>query len=166
MNRIIVVLVMFASAPRPAAFAQPSSGYTPNGVYFEALGQGLLYSVNFDHRFTENIAVRVGFSHFTIGFITDVSISTIPLMVEYLFGTGNHHLEIGAGAVPIYGRISGDLFGSSEGTNGAWVVVATATVGYRYQPAGEGFLFRIGLTPFFMNAGAQIFGGASIGYAF
>lgn len=166
MKRLVLALVMFAAAPGPAALAQPSAGYTSNGVYFEILGQGLLYSINFDHRFTENIAVRAGFSHFTIGFISDVTISTIPLMAEYLIGTGDHHLEIGLGAVPIYGRISGDLFGSSEGTTGAWVIVATATVGYRYQPVREGFLFRIGVTPFFMNAGAQIFGGASIGYAF
>jgi hypothetical protein len=166
MKRIILILVVIFAAARPAAFAQPSSGYTPNGVYFEFLGQGLLYSVNFDHRFAENIAVRAGFSHFTIGFISDVTITTIPLMVEYLSGTGNHHLEIGVGAVPIYGRISGDFFGSGGGTAGAWVVVATATVGYRYQPVREGLLFRIGLTPFFMNVGALMFGGASIGYAF
>ena len=166
MKKALVILVILASAPHPGAVAQQSSSYSQNAVYFEGLGQGLLYSVNFDHRFAENFAVRAGFSHFTIGFISDVSITTIPLMVEYLSGSGNHHLEIGLGAVPVYGRISGDLFGSSEGTTGAWVIVATATVGYRYQPVGEGFLFRIGLTPFFMNAGAQIFGGASIGYAF
>jgi hypothetical protein len=166
MKKRLLIFVLFVAAAHPAAVAQSSSGYTQNAVYVEVLGQGFLYSVNFDHRFAENIAVRAGFSHFSVGFISDVSITTIPLMVEYLSGSGNDHLEIGLGAVPVYGRIAGDLFGSSEGTTGAWVIVATATVGYRYQPVGEGLLFRIGITPFFMNAGAQLFGGASIGYAF
>jgi hypothetical protein len=166
MKKTMIMLVMFVVVPRLTAVAQPSSGYTPNAVYCEVLGQGFLYSLNYDHRFSENIAVRVGFSRFTIGFISDVAITTIPLMVEYLSGNGDHHLEIGVGIVPVYGSISGDFFGAREGSAGAWVTVATATFGYRYQPVREGFLFRIGLTPFLFGSTGQIFGGVSIGYAF
>jgi hypothetical protein len=166
MKRALVILVILASAPHPGALAQGSSSYSQNAVYFEGLGQGLLYSVNVDHRFTENIAFRVGFSSFSVGFITDVTITTIPLMAEFLTGHGSHHLELGVGIVPVHGSISSDFFGTAEGSVGAWVVVWTATFGYRYQPAPEGFLFRIGLTPLFVPHGAQIWGGVSIGYAF
>jgi hypothetical protein len=166
MNRALVILAILASAPHPGALAQHSSSYSQNAVYFEGLGQGLLYSVNFDHRVTENVAFRVGFSSFSVGFITDVSITTIPIMAELLTGHGSHHLEIGLGIVPVHGSISSDFFGTPEGSLGEWAVAWTATFGYRYQPAPEGFLFRIGLTPLFVPHGAQIWGGASIGYAF
>ena len=166
MKRMPFVLLLLVAAFQGGVLAQPSSGYTQNAVYVEGLGQGLLYSVNFDHRFTENIAVRVGFSHFTIGFITDVSITTIPVMAGFLTGHGSHHMEIELGIVPVHGSISSDFFGTPEGSAGEWVVLWTATIGYRYQPASEGFLFRIGLTPLFVPHGAQIWGGASIGYAF
>ena len=166
MNKALVILVILASAPHPGADAQGSSSYTQNAVYFEALGQGLLYSVNFDHRFTENIAFRVGFSSFSVALFTDVSITTIPLMAEFLTGHGSHHLEIGLGIVPVHGSISSDFFGTPEGSVGAWIVIWTASFGYRFQPTREGLLFRIGLTPLFVPHGAQIWGGASIGYAF
>jgi hypothetical protein len=165
-KKALVTLVLLVAVLQSGAVAQPPSSYSQNAVYFEGLGQGLLYSVNFDHRFTENIAFRVGFSSFSIGFISDVSITTIPIMAEFLTGHGSHHMEIGLGIVPVHGSISSDFFGTSEGSVGAWVVVWTATFGYRYQPAPEGFLFRIGLTPLFVPHGAQIWGGASIGYAF
>jgi len=163
MKKTLFMLVLLVA---PAAVAQPASHYTQNAFYFEVLGQGLLYSVNFDHRFTENIAARVGFSSFIIEFISDVSIITIPLMVEYLSGHGDSHLEVGLGIVPIHGSLSTSFFGTTEGSVGAWAVIGTATLGYRYQPRTEGLLFRIGVTPLFDSRAAQIWGGLSLGYAF
>jgi hypothetical protein len=163
MKTILTLLILVVA---PEALAQPVSPYTRNAVYFEGLGQGLLYSVNFDHRFAESIAVRVGVSRFTIEFISDVSITTIPLMVEYLPGHGSSHLEIGLGLIPVYGSISSKFFRTPEGSAGAWVILATATLGYRYQPVNEGILFRIGLTPLMGGNQAQVWGGASIGWAF
>jgi hypothetical protein len=165
MKRSLVTLLLLIVV-RSAGGAQPSGPYTQNAVYFEFLGQGLLYSVNFDHRFTEHIALRAGISHFTVEFISDVSVTTIPIVAEYLSGTGNHHLEIGLGIIPIYGSVSTSFFGEREGSVGTWGVIATATLGYRYQPVSEGFLFRIGLTPLMAGHEGVIWGGASIGYAF
>ena len=163
MKTILTLLVL---AVAPAIFAQTASPYTQNAVYFEALGQGLLYSVNFDHRFGENIAIRAGVSSFTVQLFSDISITTIPLMVEYLTGHGSSHLEIGLGIIPVHGTISSSFFGTFEGSPGAWILLGTATLGYRYQPVKEGILFRIGLTPLFGGGQAQIWGGASIGWAF
>lgn len=161
-----ILILLFLSAVVPEALAQTGSSYTQNAVYFEGLGQGLLYSVDFDHRFTENIAFRAGFSSFTIEFISDVSITTIPLMIEYLTGHGSSHLELGLGIVPIHGSLSTSFFGTTEGSVGAWAVLGTATVGYRYQPVKEGILFRVGLTPLMGGGEVQIWGGASVGWAF
>jgi hypothetical protein len=46
------------------------------------------------------------------------------------------------------------------------VVTGAAAIGYRYQPTNGGFLFRIGLTPWFHSGGAKISGGLSLGVAF
>jgi hypothetical protein len=165
MSKIAVVLVLLVAAVHPVAVAQ-SSSYTQNAIYFEGMGQGLLYSVNFDHRFTEEFAARIGVSHFTVPFITDLGITTIPLMAEYLVGHGAHHLEIGVGVIPAYGSFSIDFFGSSEGSIGSWTAIWTATLGYRYQPVHEGVILRVGLTPLFASNATQFWGGASIGWAF
>jgi hypothetical protein len=62
-----------------------------NTVYLELLGNGLLYSVNFDRLITPNVSVRLGFSTLTIagtdnqtGVSAGVSLTTIPLTASYL----------------------------------------------------------------------------------
>ena len=148
--------------------AQTAPAYSQNAVYFEALGQGILYSINFDHRFSENIAVRAGFSSFNVDIVlSDFTITTIPLMLEFLSGHGSSHFEFGVGIVPIHGSSSENFLGlGSNQATGKWVVVGTMTVGYRYQPPGEGFLFRIGVTPLLASDPIPLWGGISLGYAF
>jgi hypothetical protein len=84
-----------------------------------------------------------------------------PIMVNYLSGEGSGNLELGIGVIPLTVSIGGDS-GLKRGT----AVFGTATLGYRFQPLDGGFMFRIGLTPFFNSGGAVPSGGLSLGYAF
>ncbi|MDX1671436.1 MAG: hypothetical protein R3211_03785 [Balneolaceae bacterium] len=90
---------------------------------------------------------------------------TIPVMVNHLSGTGNHHLELGGGITIITFSENDpdeDLLDLSSGS----AVAATATVGYRYQKPEGGFLFKIGFTPLTNFDVFLPWGGISLGYAF
>ncbi|WP_022836174.1 hypothetical protein [Salisaeta longa] len=147
------------SSAAPTAQAQSAK----NAIYTEVAGNSLLYSVNYDRRFSDKISGRLGVM--TAG-ASGVSLTAFPLMGNYLLGSGSHRLELGLGPqiflVSIDGG-SGDLAGfDEEGT----AIAGTATIGYRYQPMDGGFLFRIGFTPSFSQFGFLPWAGLSLGYAF
>jgi hypothetical protein len=137
-----------------------------NSIYFELFGNGGLYSINYDRLITENLGGRIGFMYLpSIDFVitSAENIIVVPLMVNYFAGD-NNKLELGAGIIYVSIDNVGFLgFESGEGGSG---VVGTAVFGYRYQPKDGGFLFRIGLTPFFSGNGAAVSGGLSIGFSF
>lgn len=137
-----------------------------NSLYFEAFGNGGLYSLNYDRLFTENLGGRIGFTYlpsmdFIFSSVEDLIV--VPLVVNYLSGE-NSKLELGAGIIFVSVNNIG-FFGFKSG-KGSSAVAGTAVVGYRYQPKDGGFLFRIGLTPFFSGNGAALSGGISIGVTF
>jgi hypothetical protein len=144
-----------------------AQNYSRNSVYVELGGNGLLYSVNYDRRFTDHFGGRAGFMIFggESDELTDdqVSIAILPVMANYLVGLGSHRLELGVGL--LFGVAGADTenFGtaSTAGIGGV-----TTTFGYRYQPTGGGFLFRAGLTPFYSDGRPQLWGGVSVGYSF
>jgi hypothetical protein len=173
----VLTLVMLLSG---AAMAQ--SPTSPNSVYLEFLGNGLFYSINFEHLFTESLGGRVGAGYISPGL---VSAGTFPLMACYLIGSGNNKLELGLGAcVILQSETQSFSFSGAENEelkgNG---VLGTATVAYRYQRADRRFIFRVGLTPFYGKFVRETFlpsyhyvyddvygfrpwGGISAGYAF
>lgn len=135
----------------------------PNSIYFEALGNGGLYSVNYDRLFTENFGGRVGVMYLsTLDFFwTSIdNILLIPAILNYFVGT-KHKLELGGGIV----FASVGSFGFESGS-GASNVVGTAVIGYRYQKPEGGFLFRAGFTPLFNSEGVEPWGGISLGFSF
>lgn len=140
--------------------------YTEDAIYAEGFGQGLLYSVNYDHRFAADLSVRIGVTSWSLGSRSDmIGFTGFPFTVNYLLGSVGQYLELGIGVVPVTASASLDLLGArAEGSASA--VVGTATVGYRYQPVAEGMLFRIGFTPWFTFKGVKPWGGISLGYAF
>ncbi len=170
---------MIATLSCTAVAQSPTSR---NSIYVELLGNGLLYSANYDHLFTEAIGMRVGVGYFPYH---EVRLGAFPLMGYYLIGSGRHKFEVGLGICVILQR---------EGQGFAWMsapddevrgntVLGTATLGYRYQPADGGFVFRAGVTPFFGNFRREIsplyyvdeyenvfklqmWGGISLGYGF
>ncbi len=144
-----------------------AQNYSRHSVYVEGLGNGLLYSVNYERRFTRSLAGRAGFM--IVGGQSDqatddqVGAGVFPIMVNYLAGSGSHHLELGGG--PVFLLVGGDLeeYGTVSAGGAAGV---TTTFGYRYHPVDGGFLFRVGLTPFYSDGRPQLWAGLSLGYSF
>jgi hypothetical protein len=140
-----------------------------NSIFFELLGNGGLYSINYERSLNTNLYGRIGFSTFlSVDFLGGGEpggrITTIPVMVTYFSGKKKSHFEIGGGM----------LFGKDNNENPGTIIDLTAFIGYRYQAPGKGILFRIGFTPFlsldnkanYPDKGLLISGGISLGYHF
>lgn len=137
-----------------------------NSLYFEILGNGGLYSINYDRLITENLGGRIGFSYLPsidIIFSSVENLIVIPVMVNYFAGEDSK-LELGAGIIFVSVDNIG-FFGFESGEGGS-AFAGTAVIGYRYQPKDGGFVFRVGLTPFFSGDGAAVSGGLSLGLSF
>jgi hypothetical protein len=114
----------------------PATRTAPNALYFELLGSGGLYSINYDRIVADRFALRIGFSAFEFCLFTCTSVVTAPVTASYLVGEGSHSLELGIG-----------LLGVSSDSDGT--VVGTGVLGYRFQPLDGGVVFRFTATPFF-----------------
>jgi hypothetical protein len=159
----LALLGMLGSTGSLAAQARAIAA-APNAVYVELLGNGLLYTLNYDRLVTPNVAARVGFMG--LGAASDSASAAVvaaPLMVSYLFGGGSSHLETGIGVMLAAGAVDEVEGFEDESFSGA---IGTATVGYRYQRPGGGFVFRAGVTPFFDTSGIAPWIGLSLGYGF
>ena len=134
-------------------------------AYLEVGGAGLAISGNYDARFHEQRdgwGYRIGAGYFASGGNT---VFTVPFQIDYLTGEHSMHIELGAGTT----------FMNSTGTNvgnSKWEFdkitgfIATATVGFRYQPEQKGLNFRIAFVPILYDEGVIPAGGVSIGYTF
>lgn len=149
-----------------------------NGIYLELLGNGIIYSVNYERFFNEQFSIRAGFGTFSVGgtfffFPLAINMTTFPILGNYFYGSGSNKLELGAGV----------LLGSTKIVSGfdndrdqrSTIFDLTAFTGYRYQNPNGGFIFRAGLTPFLTLSGGDeenrekgfaLSGGISFGYAF
>ena len=133
-------------------------------VYGELGGNGLVFSANYDMRFTKSengFGFRAG-----VGFAggTGASVFTFPVGLNYLTGKDAHHLELGIGVTPITATI--DLFDTDEDARGSTTFIMP-TVGYRYAKVGKGFIGRIYVGPVIANGGFFFpWGGISAGIKF
>jgi hypothetical protein len=146
-------------------FAQTETA--KNSIYLELLGNGGLYSINYDRMFSENVGARVGLSYlseFDIIFAKIEDLFIAPVTINYLVGERNSKLELGAGIVFISVKNS-DIFGFTKAEHNS-AIRGTATFGYRYQPKDGGFVFRAGFTPVFGSQGFYPSGGISFGFCF
>lgn len=176
-NRLVclgaIIVLGAGSWATPEACAQEvlrksrGSGFARNSIYAELLGNGLLYSLNYDHKLFNHLSARIGGMYAgglegeALG--EDISLLLVPVMANYLVGNGSSRLEIGAGLS--FGYASGNWAGAGE-LSGGGLAGFTSTVGYRLQPTDGGFLFRIGFTPTFL--GGEVFPllGLSLGGTF
>lgn len=129
-------------------------------MYVELFGNCVLYSLNYDRMLTDAVSLRAGFMYLASARET---IMMIPLMASYLFGSGNHKVELGAGLLVTNGPAEATEIASGFALGPWGSVWGTAVVGYRYAPREGGFLFRAGFTPTFNVL--PLF-GVSVGYAF
>ena len=138
----------------------------PQGVFFELLGPGGIYSANYDTRFnktTTGLGIRVGLSYTQI---SEASLFTLPVQLNYLLGKNEKFFEMGLGAT--YGSATVDFgSGNDEVDETASNVFGTMTFGYRKQPRDGGFMFRIGASPVFGKGFfVPYYGYLSLGYSF
>lgn len=133
-------------------------------VFVEIGGQGLLFTANYDSRFSkrrDGLGGRAG-----IGYIANEgdNATTIPLSLNYLLGKGRHFFEVGLGATIIAtgGNDNSYFFDDNESH-----VIGTMSFSYRLQPVDSGFAFRVGLTPIFnKDFFIPYYAGLSLGYTF
>lgn len=111
-----------------------------NAFYFELAGNAIVISLNYERFIKKNMSIRVGFGTAAI-----YSIST-PLMFNFFVGE-NYRLELGIGATFFFHKNKLIYDYVYEDDN---MIMATAIVGYRYQPFEGGFVFKIGFTPFYV----------------
>jgi hypothetical protein len=131
---------------------QDSTATSPakNAVYLEGLGPGLLYSVNYERLVIDGMAVRVGFSYWSVSAsatsggstaTASAGFVTVPVTVSWV---GVNHLELGGGMTLLHASGSGSTVGASASGSG-FAPLGTAIVGYRLHPVGgPGFQFRVG----------------------
>jgi hypothetical protein len=117
-----------------------------NAAYFEFLGNGGAFSVNYERAVTPLLRLRVGAASWTAqSFWSDAKtrFETFPLMLHVVPGSGAHRLEAAIGVLPGRRGRQPDI-----GESGAFVSL-TGLIGYRYEPPGRRFVFRAGATPFY-----------------
>ena len=120
----------------------------PQAIYFLIGGSGPLLSVNYDRRFGKKVN-GAGFA-VGLGFYGEsgVSIFSVPVSLNYLFGRSSHFFEIAGGATFVSGTVT-DFF-DDESTSGSGFIFHL-NAGYRYQPTRGGFFFRGGISPLFSS---------------
>jgi len=152
----------------PDSTREAASAPARNALYVELLGAGLLYSINYDRHLIGRMHGRVGYATFDFGFASGSdNLHLVPMQFMFV-SDAEDALEIGAGVTMIVdqGRNAIRPHDSSAPSSDLRAV-ASLNVGYRYQPIENGFLFRIGFTPFIGYDGRFLpFGGISFGYAF
>ena len=125
-----------------------------HSIYVELGGNSVLYSLNYDYTFSLSksckLAIGSGFEYLILGSYKDSDTPQdkpflfVTPAVNFLLGKKSHHLEVGISAI--------------------YFSMPSARIGYRYQPAKGGFLFRVGYTPMLM--GPLHWCGISFGYTF
>ena len=163
-NKLLITtpLILFTS------FALAQS----NTVFLEVGGNSLLWSLNYDRMITDNISVRVGYGSIPFEstdedeiLTTTITVTPVPIVANYLLGSGNHKLEIGAGI--LYIMVDGEVdFGGTSVSGSGSITATTGVLGYRYHRATGGFSFRTSVTPIMIEGETIVWGGLSLGYSF
>ncbi|MDP3470167.1 MAG: hypothetical protein Q8S11_17630 [Daejeonella sp.] len=133
-------------------------------IFVELGGQGLLFTANYDTRFSnrrDGLGGRVGIGYVAID---GDNATTVPLSLNYLLGKGKHFFEMGLGATFMAtGGTENSFFFDDNNSN----VIGTMSFSYRLQPSNGGFSLRAGITPVFnKNFFIPYYAGLSLGYSF
>lgn len=172
----ILLSFIIGSTIFSTAFGQQitdTSNISKNTIYFEALGNGGIYSVNYDRiLFTKKlfkISGGIGISYFPPS-IRYNHIFTYPVEITFLYGRKNH-LEVGIGYTPVFNLYNEDIFKVYDIYS-----YPVLRIGYRFQKLNGGFFFKTGLLLYFLDTDFtkdySIYGnnktwlGLGVGYTF
>ncbi len=159
-------LILFMGLFVNISMAQDGLRTRSQSVYMEVLGNGLTYSLNYDTRFGQSlkgIGGRIGIGYVALD---GNSLTSVPFVVNYLFGKDKHYFEVGAGATLLSAAASSDFGPVGSGEKGS-TFIGTMSLGYRLEPLDGGFTFRAGITPLFdRSTFFPFWPQVSFGYAF
>jgi hypothetical protein len=169
------LLVALLAGGSPCFAQVPEAPAARNAVFVELLGNGGLYSFNYERMLNDHLGLRVGYaawdSPLFFGGTAPDRYKTVPVTMSYLLGRGERKLELGGGVTFGQGTLD-----RSSGTGREFSFrTLTAIVGYRSQPREGGYLFRAGATPFYSfddgeeaypDPGFFFSAGVSFGYRF
>ena len=95
-GRILFPIIALIVLSRSTSLSQPER--TPNSIFLEVGGSGYGYvSFNYDRLISNSFSVRMGYSHTNFNFLTDITVNSFPLLVNYLAGENNSRFEAGIG---------------------------------------------------------------------
>ncbi len=156
---IIFIFILQNNYAQKRDVKPPSSNASQ--IYFELGGPGILYSVNYDGRFSKKETGFGGRIGIGIVSVDQQTFSAIPIGVNYLFGSEGKFFEVGSGIsfLSVKDKSEFDLFNGSG-------VSGYLQLGYRSQPLKSGFTWRANFSPFFGGGYFVPSGGVSIGYRF
>jgi hypothetical protein len=136
----------------------------PQAIYLNIGGASPFVSFQYDRRLR---AVTNGFGY-TIGAgymkILGVTVFSVPVAANYLFGQRTHFFEVAAGVT--YVTASVDLIANAEVKNSGSAFLYTLNAGYRYHPTNGGYFFRVGVGPLFFTGDFSILPYLGVGYKF
>jgi len=160
--QLIFVILFFSDLS--LAQSAPSS----NSIFIEGAGNGGVYSINYDRLLMDNVSCRIGYSFLDI---QNAQISTMPLLVNYLYGEKNSKIELGLGITIINISVTPYVANLPQVLSVSTTLV-TGAFGYRYQQQDGGIMFRADITPFYYlkpdlaTYRFLLSGGISLGYTF
>lgn len=161
-----------SASTAPASEDDSSGPKAKNALFLELLGNGILYSLNYDRRLNDRFSLRAGMMYFSIGASSSdgsssskATVLLVPVLFNVLFGGKNHKFELGAGPLVAYASAEASGIGGSAGGKGVGFA-GTSSIGYRYSPADGGFFFRAGLAPLISSKGFLPWPELSFGAAF
>ena len=189
MKRVILISILLMSMHLVQA-QNADTKLATRSIYMELGGPGLPYSFNYDFRFDktrlDSWGMRLGFGGYAVD---GDSFFSLPVMVNKLYGKGNHFFEMGLGATFIafnndnyyYTNCYYDSNGnyicnqSSDVNTTSFIldvdsspsIMGVMNFGYRRMPTDGGFMWKVNLNPIFNNNGFwPLFAGVGLGYAF
>lgn len=156
-------LILFVVTATSVLLSFGQTTFKKNDIYFEAGGNGLFASINYERRVTKQpgLGVRIG-----VGFYSENAFYlTIPVGINYLFKLKGDKSFIDAGLGTTWTRIDGKLFSDSENSNGDHFVNFIPSIGYRHHTT-HNLMWRISITPVVNKNGFVPWLGLSIGKRF
>jgi len=158
----VIVFISYGSIQ-----AQVAERTRSQGIFVEVLGNGFIYSVNYDTRFSQGFdgwGGRAGIGYIAID---DVRFTAMPFLVNYLFGKEKHFFEVGVGTTFLVASESNGTYGPVGDRERGTGFIGAMSLGYRMEPTDGGFMFRAGLTPIFSSSTFwPLWPQVSFGYAF
>lgn len=142
----------------------PISEKRAQNIFVEIGGQGLLFTANYDTRFSNKsngLGARVGIGYLAV---SGNHATTVPISLNYLLGKGKNFFEMGLGTTLLAVKGNEDTFSFNESKSN---FVGSMSFAYRLQPSDGGFSFRAGLSPIFnKDFFMPYYAGLSLGYTF